>query len=152
MSRIQCWRSSWYPHALSSSEWVNSEIFNSWLHKHFLVYASPQHLLLLLLDGYSSPFEPSVVRSTTEEGVLIFCLPHHTTHLTQPLDKGCFGPLKMFWREKCQKFSSKYPGKVVRRHQLSALFGRTWLRSMTLSNIISGFCTTGICPFDQNAL
>ena len=139
-------------YALSSSGWVNSEIFNSWFHKHFLAYASPQRPILLLLDGHSSHFEPSVVRSAAEEGVLIFCLPPHTTHLTQPLDKGCFGPMKMFWHEECQEFLSKNPGKVVTRYQFSELFGRTWLRGMTLSNIISGFRTTGIYPFHRTAL
>jgi len=38
----------------------------------------------------------SFVRRAAEEQVIVFCLPPYTTYLTQPLDKGCFGPLKMF--------------------------------------------------------
>ena len=139
-------------YALSSSGWVNSEIFCSWFHDHFLTHASPQRPILLLLDGHSSHFEPSVVRSAAEEGVLIFCLPPHTTHLTQPLDKGCFGPLKMFWREECHSYLSRNPGKVVTRYQFSELFGRAWMRGMTMTNILGGFRTTGVYPFNRNAL
>ena len=139
-------------YTLSSSGWVNSEIFSSWFHDHFLAHAPPQRPLLLLLDGHSSHFEPGVVRTAAEEGVLIFCLPPHTTHLTQPLDKGCFAPLKMFWREECQLFLSRNPGKVVTRYQFSELFGRAWMRGMTMTNIIAGFRTTGVYPFNRDAL
>lgn len=139
-------------YALSSSGWVNSEIFSSWFHDHFLAHAPPQRPLLLLLDGHSSHFEPGVVRTAAEKGVLIFCLPLHTTHLTQPLDKGYFAPLKMFWHEECQLLLSRNPGKVVTRYQFSELFGRAWMRGMTMTNIIAGFHTTGVYPFNWDAL
>ena len=46
------------------------------------------------MDGHSTHYQPSVIFKAAEEHVILFCLPPHTTHLTQPLDKGCFGPLK----------------------------------------------------------
>lgn len=82
----------------------------------------------------------------------MFCLPPHTTHLTQPLDKGCFGPLKMFWREECHMYLSSDPGKVITCFQFSQLFSRSWFRGMTLTNVITGFRVTGVFPFDQYAL
>ena len=53
------------------------------------------------MDGHSSHFQPDVINQAAAEGVIMFCLPPHTTHLTQPLDKGCFGLLKAYWREEC---------------------------------------------------
>ena len=83
--------------------------------KHFLKNTPLARPLLLLLDGHSSHFCPDIVRLAAEEKVIIFTLPPNTTHLSQPLDKGCFGPLKTFWKEECHNFMSENPGMVVNR-------------------------------------
>lgn len=116
------------------------------------MHAPPSRPLLLLMDGHSSHFNPSTISKAAEESVIIFCLPPHTTHLTQPLDKGCFGPLKMCWREECKKYLSDNPGRVITRFQFSELFGRAWMRGMSMKNVIAGFHTTGIFPFNRHAL
>lgn len=71
---------------------------------------------------------------------------------TQPLDKGCFGPLKSAWKEVCHDYLTKNPGKVVTRYEFSTLFGKAWTRSMNIANVIAGFRTTGIFTFNRNAL
>ena len=76
----------------------------------------------------------------------------YSTHLTQPLDKGCFGLLKSARKEICYDFLIKNPGKVVTRYEFSALVGKAWTHSMTMTNVIAGFHTTGIFPFNRNAL
>ena len=83
-------------YALSDSGWINAKIFDDWFHNHFLCYAPPVRPILLMLDGHSAHYNPSIIEAAAEEGVIIFCLPPHTTHLTQPLDKGCFAPLKSY--------------------------------------------------------
>ncbi len=139
-------------YGLSSSGWVDTELFELWFNHHFLAYAPPARPLLLLLDGHSSHYQPGIVKKAAEEQVIIFCLPPHTTHLTQPLDKGCFGPLKMFWREECQMYLASNPGKVVTRFQFCQLFSRAWYRGMSMTNAITGFRITGIFPFNRYAL
>ncbi len=84
--------------------------------------------------------------------MIIFALPPNTTHLSQPLDKGCFGPLKSHWREVCHRFISENPGKVVTRYSFSNLLRQAWMSSMTMKNVIAGFKTTGIYPVDRNAV
>ena len=106
-------------YGLSSSGWINAELFELWFTYHFLAHVPLVCHLLLLLDGHSSHYRPSFVRRAAEDQVIVFCLPPHTTHLTQPLDKGCFGPLKMFWRQECQSYLSSNPGKVVTWFQFS---------------------------------
>ena len=100
-------------YGLSETGWMDSEIFSNWFTHHFLVHAPASRPLLLLLDGHSTHFNPDFVRIAAHEKVVVFCLPPNTTHLTQPLDKGVFGPLKSHWNEECQKYMSKNPGKVV---------------------------------------
>jgi hypothetical protein len=36
-----------------------------------------------------------------EHNIELFCLPPHTTHQTQPLNIGVFGPLQHRWQERC---------------------------------------------------
>jgi len=114
--------------------------------------APPVRPILLLLDGHSSHFNPSAIRRAAAEGIILFCLPPHTTHLTQPLDKGCFGPLKMHWRQVCWSYITANPDRVITRYQFSALFSQAWMKGMTMRNIVSGFHTTGVYPFNRSAL
>ena len=75
----------------------------------FLTHAPPIRPLLLLMDGHSSHYQPAVIRRAAEEGVILFTLPPHTSHLTQPLYKGCFGPLKKHWQKECWQYISSCP-------------------------------------------
>ena len=100
-----------------------------------------------MLDGHSSHYNPSVISKAAEEKI-IFCLPPHSSHETQPLDKGPFGPLKIAWKDVCHKFLADNPGKVVTRFTLSKLFHESWTRAMTLSNVQVGFRCTGIYPLE----
>ena len=79
-------------YGFSEKGWMQSNLFNSWFKKQFIRYAPASRPLLLLLDGHSSHYCPETISCATENGVIIFVLPPNTTHLTQPLDKGVFGP------------------------------------------------------------
>ena len=93
-----------------------------------------------------------VITRAAEEGVILFTLPPHTSLITQPLDKGCFGPLKKHWRQECWGYISSNLGKVVTRYQFSKLFRAAWEKGLTMTNIIAGFRTTGIFPFARSAV
>ena len=86
-----------------------------------------------------------------KEKVVLFVLPPNTTHLTQPLEKGCFGPLKMKWTEVCHRYTTTNPGMVVNRY-FCKLLNEAWPQSMSSSNIMAGFKTTGIYPLDRTTL
>ena len=78
--------------------------------------------LLLLLDGHSSHYQPAVVEMAAAEQVIIFCFPLHTMHITQPLDNGAFGALKLHWKEACREHMTMNSGQVVTRYSFSQLF------------------------------
>ena len=139
-------------YGLSKSGWIDSELFELWFRNHFLAHTPPTRPLLLLLDGHSSHYQPGFVRAAAKEKIIVFCLPPHTSHLTQPLDKGCFGPLKIFWREECLQFMTSHPDQVVTRFNFSRLFSKAWTKAMTMSNILAGFRVTGVYPFDRSVL
>ena len=115
-------------------------------------YIPSSRPLLLIMDGHSFHYCPQTIRFAAKEGVILFTLPPNTTHITQPLDKGCFGPFKTAWRESVRKHMVKNPGKVVTRYSFSELLHEAWMKSMTIKNIISAFKVSGIYPFDCNAV
>jgi hypothetical protein len=45
-----------------------------------------------------------------KHNVVLFVLPPYTSHLTQPLDVGAFGPLKSMYSKECQMYLQKHPG------------------------------------------
>ena len=136
-------------YGLSPKGWMDQELFGLWL-DHFLRYAPPARPLLLVMDGHSSHYCPSAIRSASEQQVVLFALPPNTTHLAQPLDKGIFGPLKIEWRKACHEYIIEHPGKVVTQHCFSELFAKAWMRSMTMKNVLAAFRTCGIFPIDRS--
>ena len=139
-------------YGLSGNGWMDMELFHIWFSNHFLRYVPSVRPLLLLLDGHSSHYCPDTIRLAAHEKVILFTLPPNTTHMCQPLDRGCFGPLKMAWREECHYYMSEHPGKVVTKFQFSTLFNRAWTRSMTMANVAAGFRVTGIYPLNRHVL
>ena len=139
-------------YGLSSKGWIDQELFDLWFTLHFLRYAPPARPLLLLMDGHSSHYCPATIKYAAKERVILFTLPPNTTHLTQPLDKAIFGPLKVFWRQACHQFVVKNPGVHVTKHNFSSVFSEAWIQALTPKNIVSGFRTTGVYPPDRNAI
>ena len=105
-----------------------------------------------IINFNSSHFNPATLKRPAKGKVVLFCLPPNTTHKTQPLDKGCFAPLKRYWREECHAYISANKRKVITRFQFSELFSKAWKKGMTANNIKAGFRTTGIYPYNPEAV
>ena len=102
---------------------------------------------MLLLDGHSAHYCPATIKLAAENQIVVFVLPPHTTHIAQPLDRGCFSPLKTAWRKFCQEFRAQ---NSVTRYEFSQLFSKAWFQAMTAKNIVSSFKATGVCPFNRH--
>lgn len=136
-------------YGLSNSGWVDTELFEKWFKNHAPPASRP---LLLLLDSHSSHYQPDLAQAASAEGVIMLCLPPHTTHILQPLDNCAFGSLKRQWGEECHRFCTNNPGKVVNRYNVSSIFNSAWLKGMSMSNIIASFCAAGIFPLNRKAV
>ncbi len=139
-------------YGLSDKGWMNSVLFHSWFRKIFLRYAPASRPLMLLLDGHSSHYCTDTIKLATENEVILFTLPPNTTHLSQPLDKGVFGPFKAHWKLVCHDYLVSHPGQVINTYNFVRLFSKAWIESMTASNIATGFAITGIYPLDRAAI
>jgi len=133
-------------YGLSKSGWINRELFMEWFYRHFLLCVPSVRPLLLVMDDH---FSLDVIRVAAEQYIILFTLPPHTSHLTLPLDRGCFSSLKGSWKKVCHQFYAKNPGQVITRFDFSSLFSESWKLAMTPKNIMSGFSITGVCPFSK---
>ena len=131
-------------YGLTNSGWMDSELFEGSFKNHFLPHTPPVRPLLLMLDGHSSQYQPELLRIAASEGIIIFCLPPHSTHLLQPLDGCTFGSLKRHWAEECHIFCSHNPGKVVTRYNFSGIFRSAWVQGMSLQNVMASFREVGV--------
>ena len=115
------------------------------------MYAPPVQLILLLMDSHSSHNCLGTVFLAAMEKVILFTLPPNTTHLTQPLDKGCFRPLKSSWRNACHDFMAVNPGRVVTsRYSFCSVFAVACMAAR--KNIIAALKVAGIFSIDHRKL
>lgn len=139
-------------YGMSEKGWTDMELFSYWMKDLFLPNIPPARPVILLLDGHSSHYEPDTIRFAAKEGVVVLCLPPHTTHVSQPLDVSFFKPLKSYWSEACHQYMQDNPGRVVTKYQFSSLFSASWYKAIRPENIIAGFRKVGICPFNSKAI
>lgn len=133
------------------SAYINSEIFFTWLKDHFI----PRKLngkVLLILDGHTSHCNISTLELAEENNVIIICLPSHTTHFLQPLDRAVFRSLKLRFNIACNNWVKTHPSRKITRYQFGLLLSEAWVHAATTSNAISAFKSTGIFPFNRNAI
>ena len=103
------------------------------------------------MDGHCTHYCLETIKAVDRHDIQ-FTLPPNMTHISQPLDKGCFGPLKAKWKEVCHGFVIKHPGKVVGHFTFSQLFRKAWTSSMAAGNIQSMFEVTGVYPLHRTKL
>lgn len=133
------------------SAYVNSEIFHDWFKNHFLMRRPPGKTLLIL-DGHSSHMNVQTLQLASENEVEFLCLPSHCTHYLQPLDRTFFKPLKTFYYQECAKEVKRSPDHRVTRFTFGRVLFESWKCAAQVKTGISGFSSTGIYPFNPNAV
>ena len=79
---------------------------------------------------------------------MIFVLPSHSTHLTQPLDIGLFGPLQRYYGVLLAEwFKGGYP--AISREDFIPLLQQARERTYTIQNIKGAWAGAGLVPYDR---
>jgi hypothetical protein len=79
--------------------------------------------------------------------IITLCMPPHSSHLLQPLDVGCFGPLKKAYGCQIEELMRMYITHISKLEFLCA-FREAFFASMTEKNIQGGFAGAGLVPYD----
>lgn len=134
------------------SSFINAELFLKWFEEHFLP-RKPPGKTILILDGHASHYNAFDMLSLADKnGVIILCLPSHTTQALQPLDRSFFGPLKIYYNNEAKVWMQHHKDRNITRYQAGYLIGKAWEKAASVGNAVSGFKATGIFPLNPEII
>jgi hypothetical protein len=120
-----------------------------WL-KHFdqhTINRSVGTYRLLILDGHESHQSTEFREYCKEKKIIPLYLPPHSSHLLQPLDLACFGPLKQAYGREIERLIRRSVTHVTKTEFLPAFYTARQA-AMPESNIRGGFRGAGIYLFN----
>lgn len=134
------------------SGYINSDLFLKWFKEEFIPRKATGRNILVLDGHYSHCSSIALLQAADEHGISLLCLPPHTTHALQPLDKSFFAPFKAFFKVESNTWVEQHVGRKLTRYQVGPLICKAWNKSATVGNGTSGFRSTGIFPFNRNII
>ena len=152
--------SAWYkdpdlPHewviTLSENGWTMNEIGFEWI-QHFEKYTrscTKGTYCLLILDSHKSHLSVEFQQYCQDNNIITLCMPPHSSHLLQPLDIGCFSPLKALYSKQIEKLVQLWINHITKLEFLPA-FKEAFRAVFTEQNIKSGFWATGLVLYNPD--
>jgi len=114
---------------------------------HWTRHRTVSEYRLLILDGHGSHATPEFDRYCTEHKIITLCMPSHSSHILQPLDVGCFSPLKNAYSQLVQKLARNGIFHIDKSDFLDMYYqARTAI--FNEKNITSAFRAIGLVPFN----
>jgi hypothetical protein len=105
---------------------------------------------LLIVDSHKSYNSHEFHKYCEEEKIIVLCMPPHSSYLLQPLDVGCFSPLKRAYGDEISSLA-RYGSKKIKEAFLPA-FKAAFEKAMTKENIYAGFRGAGLVPHNLEAV
>ena len=132
------------------SGWINEDIFLEYL-QHIIrnTRCSPDHRILLIMDNHESHISLKAIDTAKANGIVLLTIPPHTSHRLQPLDRSVYGPFKGAYNRAMDGWLRSNPGKTVTIYDIPLLVNEAQMSAVIPRNILSGFQSTGICPFNR---
>ena len=137
--------------AVTDSGYMNSKTFIDYL-EHFRKQTNPtaNSPILLILDNHISHTTLEAITYAKTNNIHLLSLPPHSSHRTQPLDRNFFRPLKSYYDDLCDNWTTSNPGQVVTEYYVAGLFRQAYEKTASIEKAVTGFRMTGIYPLDEN--
>ena len=129
--------------------WTTNEKGMDWI-RHFDFHTASRTkgtYRLLILDGHDSHHSEEFETYCREHNIITLCMPPHSSHLLQPLDVGCFGPLKKAYSCQIEQLMRMNITHISKLEFLCG-FREAFFASITEKNIQGGFTGAGLVPYD----
>lgn len=154
--------SNWYEDSVLPKDWVISTTPNGWTTnekgvewiRHFEKHTMPRTrgaYRLLTMDGHESHHSTEFELFCKEHKIITLCMPSHSSHILQPLDVGCFGPLKKAYGKEIEVLMRAGITHITKADFLPA-FRAAFKAAMTDKNIQGAFRGAGLIPFDPKSV
>jgi hypothetical protein len=147
---------SWYPDlkpqwriGVSDNGWTTNDIGVAWL-RHFVEQIQGRRVgshVLLIIDGHESHKSLAFQDLCKENKIITLCMPPHSSHILQPLDVGCFAPLKRAYSKEIRVLALDHIGRIDKKAFI-ATFAKVFDKAFSKANILSSFRATGLVPSD----
>jgi hypothetical protein len=134
---------------------MDTEVFCNWLLNVFIPAINERRStkpVLLLIDGHKTHVTMQASDICVENGVELYCLLEHASHVMQPLDLRPFSQLKRTWRQAVRYWQSEHIGEFVTKKTFARVFKQAWEKSTSVEVAVKGFQEAGLFPLDQNAV
>ncbi len=133
----------------SDTGYSNDDLAIDWLH-HFIRCTHGKRTgqwILLIIDGFGSHMTLEFLDLATANDIILFKLPPHSTHITQPLDVGVFQAYKSHHGQAVDRAVRRGDDKFDRMEFFAAFqtFRAATFKPATLRH---AFARTGIVPFN----
>jgi hypothetical protein len=138
---------------VSENGWTNNKLGVEWL-EHFDRHTKSKTIgthRLLVLDGHESHNSAEFNQLCEEKKIITLCMPPHSSHLLQPLDVGCFAPLKKAYGCQAENLMRNHINHIDKTSFLSS-FIAAYKAAMTKSNILGGFRGAGLAPLNPETV
>jgi hypothetical protein len=138
-----------YTFCRSPSGWTNNYTSYKWLKDVFepnTCPTDPDQWRLLIVNGHGSHMKARFVAYCMAHKVELMVLPSHTSHLTQPLDVGIFGPLKAAMGCEVDK-AIRYGIARVQKAEWVVDLAQARENAMVEKNILVGWKQAGLIPY-----
>jgi hypothetical protein len=106
---------------------------------------------MLVLDGHESHVNAEFDDYCKENNIITLCLPPHSSHLTQPLDVGCYSVLKTMYGAEISLFIKARITHITKPEFFLA-FMAAFRRTFTQENVLGGFLGSGLIPYDPHTV
>jgi hypothetical protein len=139
--------------SLSSNGWTTNQHGLEWL-KHFdlcTISRSKGQKRLLITDAHESHKSPEFIDYCSWNNIICLWMPPHASHILQPLDIGCFSPLKTAYSKQIEYLVKNHIHHITKVEFLSA-FKIAFDQAFTTSNIQGSFRGSGIYPFNPETV
>ena len=134
--------------ALSDNGWTNDKLGLEWVQTVFDPITASHTVgthRLLILDGHGSHATPEFDLFCKEKDIITLCMPAHSSHLLQPLDVGCFSPLKSAYR-RLVAAGIRAGINHVDKPEFLSIYTSARAEALSADNIHSSFRATGLIP------
>ncbi len=139
--------------AVSENGWTTNTLSVEWI-KHFDKHTRHRTIgskRLLILDGHESHHSDEFEHYCEENDIVTLCMPAHSSHLLQPLDVGCFRPLKQAYGKQVENLMRAHINHITKSDFFAGLHA-AFLASINEDNIHGGFRGTGLVPFNPDTV